>query len=59
MSTYAAPFDFDLKVDFAWRASQSVELFAEGSNLAGRDLYLFPGYRDFGARVTVGIKMVF
>lgn len=58
-STYAAPFDFDLKVDFAWRLSSAVELFAEGRNLANRRLCIVPGYRDFGARATVGVKMTF
>lgn len=56
---YAAPFDFDLKADFAWRISHRVEAFVEGRNLANRRLCLWPGYPGLGARVTVGAKLVF
>lgn len=58
-STYEAPFDFDLKADFAWRISHRVEAFVEGRNLANRRIYAWPGYPGFGARVTVGAKLVF
>ncbi len=59
METVSAPFDFDLKADFAWRISSRVEAFVEGRNLANRRIYAWPGYRSFGARVTVGAKLVF
>lgn len=55
----AVPFGADLRVDFGWRVSDAVTLFAEGRNLANRPLYAIAGYREYGANFTVGVKANF
>jgi len=55
----AAPFAADLRVDFDWKLSRGVTLFAEGRNLANRPLYAFIGYPECGIRFTVGAKLDF
>ena len=56
---YSVPFAVDLGVDFEWKISGRVALFAEGRNLANRKLYEFPWYRDYGVNCTVGAKVAF
>lgn len=53
------PFNFDLRLNFDWKLSRRITLFAEGSNLANRPLYDFPWYREYGASFTVGVKANF
>lgn len=54
-----APFAADLHVDFEWKVSGRVSLFAEGRNLLDRRLYEYPCYPGYGANFTVGIKANF
>lgn len=56
---YSVPFAVDLGVDFAWKISGRVSLFAEGRNLLNRKLYDFPWYRGYGACCTAGVKAAF
>lgn len=56
---YSVPFAVDLGVDFEWKISGRVALFAEGRNLADRKLYEYPWYRDYGVNCTVGAKVAF
>jgi len=56
---YSVPFAVDLGVDFDWRVSGRVALFAEGRNLLDRrlcDLPFYPGYR---VSCTAGVKVAF
>ncbi len=57
--TFTVPFAADLRVDFDWKVSHRVTLFAEGRNLADRRLYEFPYYPGYGAGFTVGVKANF
>ena len=57
--TFEAPFAVDLRVNFDWKVSGRVTLFAEGRNLINRRLYEYPWYPEFGANFTVGVKMNF
>ena len=56
---FKAPFAVDLRVNFDWKVSGRVTLFAEGRNLINRDLYDYPWYPELGANCTVGIKANF
>lgn len=58
-NTFKAPFSADLRANFGWKISGGVSLFAEGRNLLNRRLYLFPGYRGYGANFTAGVKLNF
>lgn len=57
--TFTAPFAADLRVDFEWKVSGRVTLFAQGRNLLNRRLYEFPWYPEYGANFTVGVKANF
>ncbi|MDE7305074.1 MAG: hypothetical protein K2N04_04075 [Alistipes sp.] len=56
---FRVPFAIDLGVDFEWRISGRVSVFAEGRNLLDRRLYDYPWYPDFRVACTVGAKVVF
>lgn len=56
---FEAPFAADLHVDFEWRVSGRVSLFAEGRNLLDRRLYDYPWYPEYGAHFTAGVKLCF
>ncbi|WP_295935338.1 TonB-dependent receptor [uncultured Alistipes sp.] len=56
---FEAPFAADLRVNFDWKVSGRVTLFAEGRNLLDRKLYEYPWYRDYGVNFTVGVKANF
>ncbi len=56
---FEAPFGVDLRVNFDWKVSGRVTLFAEGRNLIDRDLYDYPWYPELGAHFTLGIKANF
>lgn len=56
---FEAPFAVDLRVNFDWKVSGRVTLFAEGRNLVNRRLYDYPWYPELGANFTVGIKANF
>lgn len=56
---FEAPFAVDLRVNFDWKVSGRVTLFAEGRNLINRRLYEQPWYPELGANFTVGIKANF
>lgn len=56
---FDAPFAFDLRVNFDWKVSGSVTLFAEGRNLLNRRLYEYAFYPEYGANCTVGVRMNF
>ena len=56
---FEAPFAFDLRVNFDWKVSGRVTLFAEGRNLIDRRLYEYPWYPELGANFTVGVKANF
>jgi len=56
---YSVPFAVDLGVDFEWRISERVALFAEGRNLIDRRLYDYPLYPGYGANCTAGAKVAF
>ena len=49
----------DLRVNFDWKVSGRVTLFAEGRNLVNRRLYEYPWYPELGANFTVGAKANF
>lgn len=57
--SFEAPFGVDLRVNFDWKVSGRVTLFAEGRNLINRRLYEYPWYPELGAGFTVGIKANF
>lgn len=57
--SFEAPFAVDLRVNFDWKVSGRVTLFAEGRNLINRRLYEYPWYPELGANFTVGIKANF
>jgi len=59
LNSFKAPFAVDLRVNFDWKVSGRVTLFAEGRNLADRDLYEYPWYPEQGAGFTVGVKANF
>lgn len=56
---FEAPFAFDLRVDFDWKVSGRVGIFAEGRNLANQRLYEYPWYPEYGANFTAGVKLNF
>ena len=56
---FEAPFGVDLRVNFDWKVSGRVTLFAEGRNLVNRRLYEYPWYPELGANFTVGVKANF
>ena len=56
---FKVPVTVDLAARFNWFLSRKVTLFAEGRNLADRDLYEYPWYPEQGAGFTVGIKANF
>ena len=58
-SIYEVPFAVDLRVNFDWKVSGRVTLFAEGRNLINRRLYEYPWYPEYGANFTVGAKVNF
>lgn len=58
-NNFEAPFAVDLRVNFDWKVSGRVTLFAEGRNLINRRLYEYPWYPELGANFTVGIKANF
>ena len=43
-------------MNFDWKVSGRVTLFAEGRNLVNRRLYEYPWYPELGANFTVGVK---
>lgn len=49
----------DLRVNFDWKVSGRITLFAEGRNLINRRLYQYPWYPEYGANFTVGVKANF
>ncbi|MFR9526518.1 MAG: hypothetical protein SNI45_00400 [Rikenellaceae bacterium] len=53
------PTAFDLSTYAQWRATDMMAIFIEGSNLCGANIYPWPLYRGFGARVTAGVKIKF
>lgn len=53
------PFAADLRVNFDWKVSGRITLFAEGRNLINRRLYQYPWYPEYGANFTVGVKANF
>ena len=57
--SFEAPFGVDLRVNFDWKVSGRVTLFAEGRNLINRRLYEYPFYPEYGANFTVGVKANF
>lgn len=46
-------------MNFDWKVSGRVTLFAEGRNLVNRRLYEYPWYPELGANFTVGVKANF
>ncbi len=56
---FDTPFGVDLGLDVVWKLSHRLYLFAEGRNLANRDIYSYPWYRGWGARFTAGAKLNF
>ncbi len=59
IQTETIPFAINLKANVDWRVKQNLTIFAEGTNLAFQELYLYPFYPDYGAMFTVGVKMQF
>ena len=57
--SFEAPFGVDLRVNFDWKVSGRITLFAEGRNLINRRLYQYPWYPEYGANFTVGVKANF
>lgn len=58
-TVFEAPFGVDLRLNFDWKVSSRVTLFAEGRNLADRKLYDYAWYPEYGANFTMGIKANF
>lgn len=58
-SSVRVPFGTDLRVNFDWKVSTRLTLFAEGRNLSNRKLYEFADYPEYGANFTVGAKLNF
>lgn len=56
---YSVPFALDLGIDFEWKISGRVSLFAEGRNLLDRRLYDYPWYPGYRVNCTVGAKVSF
>lgn len=56
---FTAAFAADLRVDFDWKISRRVTLFAEGRNLLNRKLYEYAWYPCYGANFTLGVKANF
>ncbi len=56
---YSVPFAADLGIDFEWRVSGRVALFAEGRNLLDRRLYDYPFYPAYRVSCTAGAKVTF
>ena len=59
LGRYSVPFAVDLGVDFQWKISGRVSLFAEGRNLLDRRLYDYPWYPGYRVNCTVGAKVSF
>ncbi len=57
--SFSAPFSVDLGVDFEWKISGRVSLFAEGRNLLDRRLYVIPWYPEYRVSCTAGAKVQF
>ena len=57
--SFEAPFGVDLRVNFDWKVSGRVTLFAEGRNLCDAKLYDWAYYRDYGVGFTAGVKLQF
>lgn len=49
----------NLHFSFDWRVSGRFGVFAEGDNLLNQRIYRFPGYPEYGASCTAGIKLAF
>ncbi len=58
-STFETPFSIDLRVNFEWKVSSTVGIFAEGRNLLNRRLYEIPWYPEYGIHFTAGVKLNF
>lgn len=56
---FRVPFTVDLRVFAEWRVTRNATLFAEGRNLTGARLYDWPGYPEYGAGFTAGVKIDF
>lgn len=56
---FSVLFAVDLGVDFEWKISGRISLFAEGRNLLDRRLYDYPWYPGYRANCTVGAKVSF
>lgn len=56
---FSVPFAVDLGVDFEWRISGRVAVFAEGRNLLDRRLYDYPFYPGYRVSFTAGAKVAF
>ncbi len=56
---FKAPFFVDLQIFADWKISGKTTLFAEGGNLLDRPACRYPGYPEYGAHFTAGIKLAF
>lgn len=56
---FKVPFTVDVRAFFDWHVTSRTTLFAEGRNLAAARLYAWPGYPEYGAGFTAGVKIDF
>lgn len=59
LNVYQTSVACDVRVDFGWKLSQTVTVFAEGRNLANLDLYPYPYMPGSGINFTAGVKLNF
>ncbi|MFR2524682.1 hypothetical protein [uncultured Alistipes sp.] len=56
---FKVPFTVDLRAFADWHVTPRTTLFAEGRNLANARLYEWPGYPEYGAGFTAGVRIDF
>lgn len=56
---FKVPFTVDVRAFVDWHVTSRITLFAEGRNLADARLYAWPGYPEYGAGFTAGVKIDF
>lgn len=57
--TFQGAFTVDLRAFADWHVTPRTTLFAEGRNLANARLYEWPGYPEYGAGFTAGVRIDF
>jgi len=58
-STFEVPCSIDLRVNFAWKLSSTVGIFAEVHNLLNERIYEYLWHPEYGINFTAGVKLNF